>query len=354
MSRASSIHEAERQHGSVGELHPFDKINPFKRLKPSRTASTSSTTLEDVALGNRPGPGGPPPLQASTRTNPSVPNVTPAYMPATFDTSSGLRRMGSQPAVTGLFGGASPSEGDEGYPPVRSEEEALARHVSLRDRHGPHQYQHQSSNQPASGGPGPTRTRSRGLSLVGAAANFAVAGFGMGESDQELVGRTLSRVSTHKSYQTTNAGGRREGKGAGAGVAIPAKTLGGHGMEEEKERRSSGSDHTRIGEGDSIPSSSSDSQAQLPDPEKTAAAAADAAEPTEDELYMVRFEPGEKTNPKNWSVAYRWYITGAGSLLVLNSTFASSAPSGIVKEMTEYFGFGREVATLTVSLFVAG
>jgi len=69
---------------------------------------------------------------------------------------------------------------------------------------------------------------------------------------------------------------------------------------------------------------------------------------------MVRFDPGEAANPKNWSVAYRWYITGAGSLLVLNSTFASSAPSGIVGDMIEYFGFGQEVATLTVSLFVAG
>ena len=29
---------------------------------------------------------------------------------------------------------------------------------------------------------------------------------------------------------------------------------------------------------------------------------------------------------QNWTVAYRWYITAAASLLVLNSTFASSAP----------------------------
>jgi hypothetical protein len=268
--------------------------------------------------------------------------------------------MGSQPAITGLFGGAAPSEGDEGYPPVRSEEEALARHVSLRDpkisNNSTSATHHQT---PASAGghePRPTRTRSRGLSLVGAAANLAVAGFGMGESDRELVGRTLSRVSTHKSYQTQT--GRREGVTV---PAAPARTLAGHGVDEEdKERRSSGSDHTRVGEGGSSPT---DSQAQLADPEKTAAVAAAAGathplptDPTEaeDQLYMVRFEPGERTNPKNWSVAYRWYITGAGSLLVLNSTFASSAPSGIVKEMTEYFGFGREVATLTVSLFVAG
>jgi hypothetical protein len=58
--------------------------------------------------------------------------------------------------------------------------------------------------------------------------------------------------------------------------------------------------------------------------------------------WRVKFEPGDKENPKvcwsdndadddkNWSVARRWYITSAGALLVLNSTFASSAPSGIV------------------------
>ena len=35
-------------------------------------------------------------------------------------------------------------------------------------------------------------------------------------------------------------------------------------------------------------------------------------------------------------------------------TFASSAPSGIVPQMIEQFGFGREVATLTIALFVGG
>ena len=70
----------------------------------------------------------------------------------------------------------------------------------------------------------------------------------------------------------------------------------------------------------------------------------------DDEEWMVRWDQGEKANPKvggaclasyparkstdcclmfvlqNWTVAYRWYITAAASLLVLNSTFASSAP----------------------------
>lgn len=35
-------------------------------------------------------------------------------------------------------------------------------------------------------------------------------------------------------------------------------------------------------------------------------------------------------------------------------TFASSAPEGLLPEMMSYFGFGEEVATLTISLFIAG
>lgn len=36
------------------------------------------------------------------------------------------------------------------------------------------------------------------------------------------------------------------------------------------------------------------------------------------------------------------------------STFASSAPSGVAGNLMEYFTFSEEVATLTISLFVAG
>jgi hypothetical protein len=41
-------------------------------------------------------------------------------------------------------------------------------------------------------------------------------------------------------------------------------------------------------------------------------------------------------------------------VLVLNSTFTSSCPSGIVTQMEEYFGFGQIVGILTISLWVAG
>ncbi|THG99890.1 hypothetical protein EW026_g2535 [Hermanssonia centrifuga] len=70
--------------------------------------------------------------------------------------------------------------------------------------------------------------------------------------------------------------------------------------------------------------------------------------------FEVRFAPGDPEDPHNWSRSRRWYITLFSGMLVLNATFASSAPSGIVPQMMEQFGFGREVATLTIALFVAG
>ncbi|KAI0674023.1 MFS general substrate transporter [Trametes maxima] len=65
-------------------------------------------------------------------------------------------------------------------------------------------------------------------------------------------------------------------------------------------------------------------------------------------------KPDDPDNPKTWSYAYRWYVTMFSAVLVLNATFASSAPSGIVPQLMKKFTFGTEVATLTIALFVAG
>ncbi|TRM66439.1 major facilitator superfamily domain-containing protein [Schizophyllum amplum] len=70
--------------------------------------------------------------------------------------------------------------------------------------------------------------------------------------------------------------------------------------------------------------------------------------------FLVLFDDNDPENPQNWSRAKKWYLTMLGGVLVLNATFASSAPSGIVGQLMEDFQFGREVATLTISLFVAG
>lgn len=70
--------------------------------------------------------------------------------------------------------------------------------------------------------------------------------------------------------------------------------------------------------------------------------------------FEVRFEEGDPENPKNWSRAQRWYLTVFGGVLLLNATFSSSAPTGIIPTLQEEFHFSLEVAALLIALFVAG
>ncbi|KAI6153722.1 major facilitator superfamily domain-containing protein [Pisolithus tinctorius] len=78
-------------------------------------------------------------------------------------------------------------------------------------------------------------------------------------------------------------------------------------------------------------------------------------EPNKDaDPFMVSFSESDPDNPKNWSSVKRWYLTGIAGLLVLNATFASSAPSALVPTLMDEFGISREVGNLMVSLFVAG
>lgn len=71
--------------------------------------------------------------------------------------------------------------------------------------------------------------------------------------------------------------------------------------------------------------------------------------------YKVDWEgPDDPANPYNWSRSSRWYYTSLGSMLVFNATFASSSPGGIVEKVMKDFGFSLEVATLMISLFLAG
>lgn len=80
-----------------------------------------------------------------------------------------------------------------------------------------------------------------------------------------------------------------------------------------------------------------------------------SGEPEKDaDPFLVSFSEGDSDNPRNWSSAKRWYLTAIAGLLVLNATFASSAPSALVPTLMLEFGFSREVGNLMVSLFVAG
>ena len=70
----------------------------------------------------------------------------------------------------------------------------------------------------------------------------------------------------------------------------------------------------------------------------------DVAEKEEEDPFLIdKFDDGDPRNPKNWNSAYRWMLTTIAGLLVLNSTFSSSSPSGISQDMMAYFTFSREV-----------
>ncbi|KAA1470779.1 MFS general substrate transporter [Dentipellis sp. KUC8613] len=81
---------------------------------------------------------------------------------------------------------------------------------------------------------------------------------------------------------------------------------------------------------------------------------ADLEDSENDEIILVGFSENDPLDPKTWSSLYRWCITVVGGILVLNATFARSAPAGVLPQMMEQFGMGTEVATLTISLFTAG
>lgn len=102
-----------------------------------------------------------------------------------------------------------------------------------------------------------------------------------------------------------------------------------------------------------LPSQASTIQSPTPTAEQ------DSPPPTQSvdekpDAWLVSFSPDDPENPMSWPRWKRWYITTVGGALVLNSTFSSSAPSNLIPQMMEYFGFGKEIGALTVSLFLCG
>ncbi|GAK62695.1 MFS general substrate transporter [Moesziomyces antarcticus] len=74
-----------------------------------------------------------------------------------------------------------------------------------------------------------------------------------------------------------------------------------------------------------------------------------------EKIRLVGWEGSDDPNhPHNWSVARRIYLTSLACVVVLASTFTSSISSGVSKSLMEHYGFGEEVAALTISIFVAG
>ncbi|KAL8287242.1 hypothetical protein RQP46_003694 [Phenoliferia psychrophenolica] len=76
--------------------------------------------------------------------------------------------------------------------------------------------------------------------------------------------------------------------------------------------------------------------------------------PEEDDPFLVTLKGREHLSPHSWNVAYRWFLTGFAGLLVLNATFASSAPSNLIPAIIEDLHVSEEVGILLISIFVAG
>lgn len=64
--------------------------------------------------------------------------------------------------------------------------------------------------------------------------------------------------------------------------------------------------------------------------------------------------PDDPDHPHKWSVVLRVYLTFLACVVVLASTFTSSISSGIAESLMKHYSFGKEVAALTISVFVAG
>ncbi|BGP39645.1 hypothetical protein JCM10450v2_003616 [Rhodotorula kratochvilovae] len=74
----------------------------------------------------------------------------------------------------------------------------------------------------------------------------------------------------------------------------------------------------------------------------------------EEDPFLVTIKGRESLNPHTWAVWYRWCITALAGLLVLNATFASSAPANLIASIITHYHVSQEVGILLISVFVAG
>ena len=72
------------------------------------------------------------------------------------------------------------------------------------------------------------------------------------------------------------------------------------------------------------------------------------------DVYLVDWEPQDPANPKNWSNAYKAWITFQLGMLALAGSVASSIISPAGDQISAYCGVSSEVTVLTISLYILG
>ncbi|KAK3068873.1 hypothetical protein LTR53_013236, partial [Teratosphaeriaceae sp. CCFEE 6253] len=76
--------------------------------------------------------------------------------------------------------------------------------------------------------------------------------------------------------------------------------------------------------------------------------------PDEKAAFLVKWDEGEKTNPRNWSNGYKGFITFQLGMLALAASLGSSIIAPAEPRIAEEMGVNQETTVLCVSLYVLG
>lgn len=70
--------------------------------------------------------------------------------------------------------------------------------------------------------------------------------------------------------------------------------------------------------------------------------------------FLAKFGPNDPENPRDWSTAYKSFVTFQLGMLALAASLGSSIISPAEPKIAKYIGVSDEVAILVISLFVIG
>jgi hypothetical protein len=89
-----------------------------------------------------------------------------------------------------------------------------------------------------------------------------------------------------------------------------------------------------------------------PNDEENAQPVSDLREKDAKDLSIVEWEENDKENPRNWSTAYKSWITFQLGMLALAASLGTSIISPAENAIAECVGVSSEVAVLAVSLYM--
>ena len=76
--------------------------------------------------------------------------------------------------------------------------------------------------------------------------------------------------------------------------------------------------------------------------------------PQSSDPFLVKWEPQDPKNPRNWPTPYKAWITFQLSMLALTASLGSSIVAPAQPVIAEYLGVSEETTILVVSLYVLG